>query len=665
MKKVLFSVLSALALVACNNEQPSGVQYMPFQESATSGWGLIDSKGQVLFADEYANMPTVVMHNRFFVKNDAGRWELYTAEEKPHQVGDEYEQAGAFIEDVAPVVEPNGAIEFIDVNGEVKFTLDKVDGKDVASCTNFSEGVAIFKAGQYYGAINTKGDVIVEPEYIKIFPASDGKMLAVSKKFQDKLTADLSQIEYTILSTQGEEVGKLSGRKFRLASYAFKEGVIVVTDNSGNGEIRAGLVDVNGDWVVKTSSKIRYIKSIENKKFIYSDGDGYGLMNLQGEVIVRPRYVDLEFAGANGLLYAKRKIDGNYRLMDEKENELGDADGFVGFTPFISGNAAVHESAETWSFINMQGEDLKVKADVYSIRPNAYGDVELTNNYLNTESVLSALNFTPQGFLGLTLQNNAQQVAARMEGIAMTGKADAQPGTVEPSSYTFNTSVDAAFRVEDIPMTVSATFDETMAGTGFFNEIHPNQIGLEIQNAGMIAGRTGAVARSIIGKVKSFGQLVSENNNAAIVKVDDAAYFVANTGQQIYVVFGYLDIASINLDDYKDIQDKKVPSVDVDDVFGELNPVGLDETAATDAAVGSQAAQLLSLYADYVNQYAAIIKKATSGDASAMSEYAQLMQKTQQLSQQIESEQAELTAEQLEKYAEITEKFVEMVSEME
>ena len=29
-------------------------------------------------------------------------------------------------------------------------------------------------------------------------------------------------------------------------------------------------------------------------------------------------------------------------------------------------------------------------------------------------------------------------------------------------------------------------------------------------------------------------------------------------GSQIYVLFGYLGVASINLDDYKDIQDKKV-----------------------------------------------------------------------------------------------------------
>ena len=78
---------------------------MPFQESEKSDWGLIDASGQALLTDEYEQMPTVVMHDRFFVKNKKGLWELYTAEAKPKQIGDEYSQAGVFVENVAPVVQ--------------------------------------------------------------------------------------------------------------------------------------------------------------------------------------------------------------------------------------------------------------------------------------------------------------------------------------------------------------------------------------------------------------------------------------------------------------------------------------------------------------------------------------------------------------------------------
>lgn len=173
MKKLFLAAVAVLALASCNQEKGGGIQYMPFQESEKSNWGLIDASGKALLTDEYQQMPTVVMHDRFFVKNKKGLWELYTAEAKPKQIGDEYSQAGVFVENVAPVVQKDKQIEFIDVDGNVKFTLDKVDGKVVSSCTNFKDGVAIFQVDQYYGCINPNGDVVVEPDYLKIYPANE------------------------------------------------------------------------------------------------------------------------------------------------------------------------------------------------------------------------------------------------------------------------------------------------------------------------------------------------------------------------------------------------------------------------------------------------------------------------------------------------------------
>ena len=44
-----------------------------------------------------------------------------------------------------------------------------------------------------------------------------------------------------------------------------------------------------------------------------------------------------------------------------------------------------------------------------------------------------------------------------------------------------------------------------------------------------------------------------ENANAVIVKIGKQAYFVANTGQSVEVVFGNLDIANIDISIYKDV----------------------------------------------------------------------------------------------------------------
>lgn len=55
MKKFSLFAVAAFALLSCNQQVESDdatIQYMPFQESEKSGWGLIGTDGQVLLDDE-------------------------------------------------------------------------------------------------------------------------------------------------------------------------------------------------------------------------------------------------------------------------------------------------------------------------------------------------------------------------------------------------------------------------------------------------------------------------------------------------------------------------------------------------------------------------------------------------------------------------------------
>ena len=101
-----------LGWMSCSQQtEEAKIQFMPFQETEKSGWGLIGTDGQVLVSDDYKQMPTVAMHNRFFAKNKDGKWELYGVENYQRQIGnDEYTQAGAFVDVVAPVVEAGKSI---------------------------------------------------------------------------------------------------------------------------------------------------------------------------------------------------------------------------------------------------------------------------------------------------------------------------------------------------------------------------------------------------------------------------------------------------------------------------------------------------------------------------------------------------------------------------
>ena len=559
MKKLILAAVAVLALASCNQEKGGGIQYMPFQESEKSNWGLIDASGQALLTDEYKQMPTVVMHDRFFVKNKKGLWELYTAEAKPKQIGDEYSQAGVFVENVAPVVQKDKQIEFIDVDGNVKFTLDKVDGKVVSSCTNFKDGVAIFQVDQYYGCINPNGEVVVEPDYLKIYPANEGKMLAVHKKQEKYLqSGDLDQVTYTILSTKGEELGTMKSSKFKLTDGIFQSGVMVVTDDAGDGSRRVGLVDQNGDWVLKPSDKLKGIKAIQGKQFIFTDGEQQGVMDFEGNVLIRPRYADIVFANST-LFFAKADKDkAGYQLMDINEKQIG-KDEYMNVLPFMGANAIVQESANNWIFINTQGEDLKVKQDVYAVSNRAMGDATVQNEYFDFDNIISSLKLTKDGFLDLNLNMTADAMTSALANMAEDEEMDAATVQKDAEDYALQSVISAGLARENIAMTVSSTFDENLAegdDSGYhFKSIKPNQIGLDIPTSVALMGKSGQLTRAIINKVRTLGQVVKENPNAAIVNVGDASYFVANTGTHVFVVYGYLDVNQIDIEQYRNVKE--------------------------------------------------------------------------------------------------------------
>ena len=140
MKKIIALLAFVGLLASCDNEL--SIEYMPFRDKEDGNWGMISKDGDVLFTGEFKHEPTVAMHGRYWAKNGDGKWELYGLDAKPEQIGKtQYDQAGAFIESVAPVVEHGKPIQFVDKDGEVKATLGNVDGQQITECTNFSEGI--------------------------------------------------------------------------------------------------------------------------------------------------------------------------------------------------------------------------------------------------------------------------------------------------------------------------------------------------------------------------------------------------------------------------------------------------------------------------------------------------------------------------------------------
>lgn len=365
MRKTILTLTAATALLASCNMGGSDIQYFPFQTEEDSEWGLISPNGKVLFQEEFKESPTVVKHDRFWVQNKNQEWELYTAEEKPQRVGKRYEQACGFNAEVAPVVKKDAKkIDFINTDGEVVFTISKFGGKPVVACSNFNEGYAVVMNTKYYGVINTKGETVIEPDYAAIGLPSDGKIVAIHKKYEEKP----DEGNYTVLALNGETISTFSAKKMEIIVPVFVDGKLIAAERKDGERVGMGIIDAQGEWVLKPSKKIKSIDDLKGGNLIYYDGDNYGVMSLEGNVVIRPKYASLAFADESGkLLFAKKNNgDDEYKLIDLEDNQVGN-DRWRDFLMFRSNNTFVKDSKKSWTIINTRGEEQEKEADIYNV----------------------------------------------------------------------------------------------------------------------------------------------------------------------------------------------------------------------------------------------------------------------------------------------------------
>lgn len=208
MKKNLLTMLFSGLLLGCaskenaqaeiisteevrNEQQEAAVDYYPFQTQEGGKWGLISPKGEVLFSEKFDGELSHAVRGRFWAFDEASTtYQLYTAEKNPKLVSKKrYRFVTDFFHEVTPVAEEKGKIQFIDINGKVKYTFDQVDGRDVETCGNFIHGVAVFKTeDELYGLVNMKGQVVAAPKYFYISTIDLKTGLAVAASNDHKHT---------------------------------------------------------------------------------------------------------------------------------------------------------------------------------------------------------------------------------------------------------------------------------------------------------------------------------------------------------------------------------------------------------------------------------------------------------------------------------------------
>lgn len=406
MKKLFFlSIITLLTLSACQRYN-GGTLYYPIQTEEDGRWGMMSTSGEILFSDEFDKMPTVALCDRFMVRNNDGLWEIYTAEEKPKQIGSEYLYVGRFVNGIAPVTERNKYITLINTEGEVVKTLDKIGGKTIAKMEDFNldNGLAeIVTDDDLHGVINTKGDVVVKPIYGSI-TVNDVFIFAVDKKEMEK---EREMRKVAVLDLNGNVITTIDKQKRNIkAIYASKEYIVAKTADG------YGILDKNGNWVLKPHEKYCEIISVQSGYFIFKK-DKYGLRDLKGEVILRNKYDRLWFTENKNRLIAER--DDEYTLINLQGDQIGE-DKYEGLWYLDEDHFVAQMNSSIIIILDANGKEIgDPNVDIYNINASEHNYGYIESDYIDVGKLVSSIAITKDGVDGLTFSSSPSDVIKHKE----------------------------------------------------------------------------------------------------------------------------------------------------------------------------------------------------------------------------------------------------------
>lgn len=587
-----------LALNSCSAFGGKSDAYFPFKSSADGKWGMVSSNGEVLFEEEFKHEPTMVFNDRFIVENSEGIKEIYTATAKPEKVGEEYIGVLSFYEDVTPAVKKNECIKLIDTKGQVKATLDKVDGKNVERCSRFSFGRAIIETDEgLYGVIDTKGKVVLKPKYEKVKILSSKYFLVVDHKNHNKESDTNPAV---LVDNKGNAVNGLKfgkGQKYVEidANASDADNGLLVVAIEVDDERQWGIINLDKEVVVKPSSKIREITQIFDDKYIYYDGENYGVRSLKGDVVLRPKYESLWYID-DGLFVMRDDNDKCY-LINMEGNKITD-EPYIFIAPFrYLNNLPVRIADHSYGFINRKGKEITSKnmPDIYALHANV-GNEWVESDFVDIDAIVRKLKITKNGLYGYDLSFSPLQMAkAYNEIISQSDRLDlngAQPLSLNPEenrgrdrlSLNIETPQDIRYRSE-------VYYSGYMVPYGYYSDEvkwsddKPTTISVTIDQ-GKIRGKEDQLFKKLCAQVKNFGQVLKQNQNAMLVKVtDDKGWLVLKAEDQVSI--GLINNASYKNTDISPYGDdistaeSAAESYDNDD-YAVVDSVAADEILVTE-----------------------------------------------------------------------------------
>lgn len=226
--------------------------------------------------------------------------------------------------------EPTAAIK-------VKAELDDDDTDNV-----FWHGLLAVEVEGKWGYINEQGEMVIEPQFdfADNFIGKGVATVVVGK-------------EHFLINREGEQVGV---NKFDSLESLYENGYVIATTKSGN----YGIVDETGEFVIERDNYRYEFNAICDSKhgmFCIERNFKYGFMDINGNVVVEPKYSTVENFADNGLALVAIDDDEKYGFIDVTGKVVIDLqyDYAGSFSEEIEGLAYVSKGKEE-GYIDASGE---------------------------------------------------------------------------------------------------------------------------------------------------------------------------------------------------------------------------------------------------------------------------------------------------------------------
>lgn len=566
---VIVVIFLAMIVASCSKSSNGKIEYVPFQETKDGLWGLISMDGEVLFSEEFKETPTVVRDGRFFVRNKEGLWEMYEASEKPKKIGADYVHVSGFNNGRALVTEQNKHVSIIDTDGKIIKVLDKIEGKEVDGVNFFNNGYAVFTTTDTLcGVIDQNGTCVIKPEYIGLTHCYDGKFMGVHMKYKkDNQEGNRDKVKISVINTSGEVLFNFSQDKYERFHFLFYDDKLAVSEKI-DGEEAWGIINDKGEYIVKPSKKLKAIGTIKGDHFTYYNGEGWGLMDISGEVLIRAKYEDLEYAH-DDILLATIKDRDNYirKFIDKNDNQIGE-DTFTeaySFNDFDKKHTFVKPNDKFYSIINKKCEQIKGLPDIVNISVFG-GETYVQSDFVDLKKYITTFDITQEGALGLNFSSSPATVvkeAAKSGDISGTKDHPAE----SPYWWDYRYSVSFNKAINNSTSTLSVIFPGVLShqiyeyfyylriptGKYAWNDIKPAKFSLEISNDGRMRGKLRALYEELSKRFAAMGIVKNKNNSAMTIALKNGrSAFVYMTNNKVTATWGDFAIDNIDIDRYKD-----------------------------------------------------------------------------------------------------------------